>query len=46
MPFDFEWDPEKDASNWVKHKVRFDEAKPVFFDALSYEFPDEEHSEN
>jgi uncharacterized protein len=46
MPFDFEWDPEKDASNWVKHKVRFDEAKTVFFDALSYEFPDEEHSEN
>lgn len=31
----FEWDPEKNATNREKHGVSFDEASTAFFDPLS-----------
>jgi uncharacterized protein len=46
VPVDYEWDPEKAASNLRKHGVSFADAVAVFADefALSIEdtFPDEE----
>ena len=36
----FEWDGEKAERNRRKHKVTFDEAVSVFYDALSATFPD------
>ncbi len=27
---EFEWDPEKDARNFAKHGIRFDEAQMIF----------------
>ena len=41
---DFEWDPNKAASNLRKHKVSFNEAATVFGDFLSATFPDPDHS--
>jgi uncharacterized protein len=35
MRIDFDWDPEKAASNAVKHGVAFDEAMTVFRDPLA-----------
>lgn len=40
----FEWDPKKDQSNKIKHKVSFDEAKSVFYDDSATEFYDNENS--
>jgi uncharacterized DUF497 family protein len=40
----FEWDPEKAKRNVKKHKVSFEEAVTVFYDALSATFDDPEHS--
>jgi hypothetical protein len=45
MPLRFEWDPKKAASNYRKHKVRFEEAQIVFEDESALIFPDDEHSE-
>ncbi len=42
---EFEWDPEKAASNLRKHNVSFIEAATVFFDALSLTIPDPSHSD-
>jgi len=39
-----EWDPEKAASNLVKHGVDFHEAGTVLDDPLSTTFPDPDHS--
>lgn len=36
----FEWDRTKAEANRRKHKVTFDEAVSVFYDALSATFPD------
>jgi uncharacterized DUF497 family protein len=36
----FEWDGAKAERNRRKHKVTFDEAVSVFYDALSATFPD------
>ena len=44
MPFRFEWDEHKAASNVTKHGVTFDEASTVFGDPLAAIFDDEEHS--
>ncbi len=40
----FEWDRSKADSNRKKHKVTFDEAVSVFYDALSATFPDPDSS--
>ena len=40
----FDWDPEKAASNEAKHGVAFSEAATAFGDALSLTIPDPAHS--
>lgn len=40
----FEWDAQKAAANYRKHKVTFDEALTVFGDPLAAIFDDESHS--
>ena len=42
----FEWDRKKSASNFRKHKVKFDEAKDVFSDAHAVTFRDDTHSDD
>lgn len=41
----FEWDPNKNEINKQKHKISFEEAKTVFYDAEALLIPDPEHSE-
>ncbi len=41
---EFDWDPQKAASNLKKHGVGFDEAETVFGDLLAAIFRDEDHS--
>ena len=45
MPYSFEWDPKKAASNVKDHGVSFDEATTVFGDLLAMNMPDPDHSE-
>ncbi len=40
----FDWDKQKAASNFAKHKVSFEEAATVFGDPLSDTFDDPDHS--
>jgi uncharacterized DUF497 family protein len=40
----FEWDPEKAASNLAKHGVSFDEASTVFGDPFATTVPDPDRS--
>jgi len=40
----FEWDANKAAANFRKHKISFDEASTVFDDPLACIFDDEDHS--
>lgn len=40
----FDWDPNKAASNLKKHAVSFNEAETVFGDPLASVFLDEDHS--
>jgi len=40
----FEWDGDKAALNFRKHRVSFDEAVTVFYDALAATFGDPDHS--
>ena len=40
----FEWNLQKSESNYAKHRVSFEEAATVFQDALSFTFPDPDHS--
>ena len=44
MPYRFEWDSRKAATNIRKHGVSFDEASTVFNDPLAVIFDDEAHS--
>ena len=45
MDSQFDWDDNKAASNWVKHGIRFEEAKTVLMDdPNSIAFPDPDHS--
>jgi hypothetical protein len=44
MSVEFEWDPDKAASNLKKHGIGFDEASTVFGDPLALIFDDERHS--
>ena len=40
----FEWDKNKDLSNFKKHSISFSEAATVFGDILSITFYDPDHS--
>jgi len=40
----FEWDPRKATSNWLKHRISFEEASTAFGDPLSVTIPDPDHS--
>ena len=42
----FEWDENKAQSNIVKHKISFEEASTVFYDANAILFDDPDHSED
>jgi uncharacterized protein len=42
----FEWDEAKAHSNYLKHKISFDEAKTIFFDPFLVTYPDDAHSDN
>ena len=44
MALEFEWDPQKAASNLTKHKVSFEEAATVFGDPLGRIVADPRHS--
>ena len=44
MPYRFEWNSRKAATNIRKHGVSFDEASTVFDDPLAAIFDDETHS--
>lgn len=44
MAYRFEWDERKAKSNWIKHRVSFDEASTVFDDSVARIFDDELHS--
>jgi len=44
MPYRFEWDSRKAATNIRKHGVSFDEASSVFDDPLAVIFDDDTHS--
>ena len=46
MELKFEWDDEKAAINFIKHKVAFEDAVYVFQDENRIEFYDAEHSDN
>ena len=43
---EFEWDPDKSASNQEKHEVSFDEAATAFGDPLSLTISDPDHSDD
>jgi len=45
VEYNFEWDPQKAASNLKDHGVSFEEAITVFGDLLSMNMPDPDHSE-
>ena len=42
----FEWDEDKNLSNFRKHGIWFEEAQTLWSDESSFEFFDPEHSEN
>jgi uncharacterized DUF497 family protein len=44
LALEFEWDPEKAATNSIKHKVTFEEAATVFGDPLGRILADPRHS--
>ncbi len=44
MTLKFEWDQEKAASNYQKHRIGFEEAQTVFEDENARIFSDEAHS--
>ncbi len=41
---DFEWDENKNQQNIKKHKVRFEDAIPVFFDENAVSFEDNRYN--
>jgi uncharacterized DUF497 family protein len=41
----FEWDEKQNRENQRKHRVSFEEAQTVFFDANAVEFYDDEYAE-
>jgi uncharacterized DUF497 family protein len=45
MGLEFEWDASKAKLNHLKHRVRFEEAVPVFRDPAAKLFDDPDHSD-
>jgi uncharacterized protein len=45
LALEFEWNPRKDAANFAKHGVSFEEAATVFGDPLGRIVRDPRHSE-
>jgi uncharacterized protein len=43
--YEFEWDPVKAQTNFIKHALDFERAATVFLDPFAVTVPDEEHSE-
>lgn len=43
MPI-FEWDEDKEKSNFRKHRISFAEGESVFYDVHSLTIPDPDHS--
>ena len=41
----FDWDENKNQTNWRKHGIDFDEDSSVFFDERAILFDDPEHSQ-
>jgi uncharacterized DUF497 family protein len=41
---EFVWDKANAHKNWLKHKVKTDEAEEIFFDKHRQEYPDPTHS--
>jgi uncharacterized DUF497 family protein len=46
LTLEFEWDPPKDAANFTKHGVSFEEATTVFGDPLGRIIKDPRHSDD
>ncbi|MBM4175998.1 MAG: BrnT family toxin [Ignavibacteria bacterium] len=44
MKYKFEWNQSKADSNFVKHRVSFEESLTVFDDPLAFIFEDKKHS--
>jgi len=44
MIYRFEWDEEKNALNWMKHGITFEEGAVVFNDPMRIDIYDREHS--
>ena len=44
--YKFEWDSEKAAKNFKKHKIRFEDAVYAFFDEYNIDEYDESHSDD
>ena len=42
----FEWDENKNTINKRKHRISFEEAQTVFYDAEALVIPDPEHSQD
>lgn len=42
----FEWDENKNTINKRKHRISFEEAQAVFYDAEALVIPDPEHSQD
>ena len=42
----FEWDSEKAAQNWQKHRIKFEDAAQVFADENRIDYRDDEHSDD
>jgi uncharacterized protein len=45
MGLEFEWDASKAKLNYLKHRVRFEEAVPVYRDPAAKLFDDPDHSD-
>ncbi len=41
---EFEWNEDKNMLNYLKHKIRFEDALPVFTDPFALQMFDEDHS--
>lgn len=41
----FEWDDEKAALNWQKHRIKFEDAAQVFADENRLDYRDDDHSD-
>ena len=44
MKYRFEWDENKNALNWMKHGILFEDAVIVFNDPMRVDIYDQEHS--